>query len=106
MADDSLTRQVIGLAIEVQRQLGPGLLEAAYEACLCFELTQAGVAFDRQPGVPIMYKGMRVEGGFRADLIVERTLVVDIKAVEAISAVHEAQLLTYLRLGGYRVGYC
>jgi GxxExxY protein len=104
LLDGALTEQVIGSAIEVHRRLGPGLLESAYEACLCCELNQAGVAFERQAGIPIIYRDMRLEAGYRADLIVAQKVIVEIKAVEAIQAVHEAQLLTYLRLGSYRVG--
>jgi len=104
LLDGALTERVIGLAIEVHRQLGPGLLESAYEACLCFELNQAGIPFDRQAGIPIVYRDMRLDTGYRADLIIAQTVIVEIKSVEAILAVHEAQLLTYLRLGGFRVG--
>jgi GxxExxY protein len=104
LLDGALTERVIGFAIQVHRQLGPGLLESAYEACLCFELTQAGIAFQRQIGIPIVYRDVRLDTGFRADLVIAERLVVEIKSVEAVAAVHEAQILTYLRLGGYRVG--
>ena len=104
LLDGALTERVIGSAIEVHRQLGPGLLESAYEACLCLELSQAGIAFERQAGIPIVYRDMRLDAGYRADLIIAQKVIVEIKAVEAILAVHEAQLLTYLRLGGYRIG--
>ncbi len=104
LLDGALTERVIGSAIEVHRQLGPGLLELAYEACICFELSQAGIAFERQAGIPILYRDMRLDTGYRAGLIIARTVIVEIRAVEAILAMHEAQLLTYLRLGGYRTG--
>jgi GxxExxY protein len=104
LTESTLTAQVIGLAINVHRQLGPGLLESAYEACLCFELTQAGIEFRRQAAIPIVYSDMKLDEGYRADIIVAQALVVEIKSVETISPVHEAQIITYLRLGGYRVG--
>jgi GxxExxY protein len=104
LLDGALTEQVIGSAIEVHRRLGPGLLESAYEACLCFELSQAGVTFERQVGIPIVYRDKRLDAGYRADLIIAGKLIVEVKGVEAILPIHEAQLLTYLRLGGYRIG--
>jgi len=104
LLDGALTEPVVGCAIEVHRRLGPGLLESAYEACLCFELSQVGVAFERQVGIPIVYRDKRLDAGYRADLIIAGKLIVEVKAVEAILASHEAQLLTYLRLGGYRIG--
>jgi len=104
LLDGALTERVIGLAIEVHRQLGPGLLESVYEACLCFELNQVGIPFDRQAGIPIVYRDLRLDTGYRADLIIARKVIVEIKSVEAILAVHEAQLLTYHRLGGFWVG--
>ena len=104
LLDGALTERVIGSAIDVHRRLGPGLLESAYEACLCFELSQVGIPFQRQAGIPIVYRDIRLDAGYRADLIVAQKVIVEIKAVEAIMAVHEAQLLTYLRLGGYPIG--
>ena len=104
LLQEALTERVIGLAVDVHRRLGPGLLESAYEACLGFELEQAGIAFERQVGVPIVYRDVRLEAGFRADLVIAGALIVEIKSVEVIARVHEAQILTYLRLGGYRVG--
>lgn len=99
-----LTERVIGLAIEVHRTIGPGLLESVYEGCLCHEPEQAGLAFQRQPGVPVVYKGVRFEEGFRADILVERQLIVEIKALASLVPAHEAQLLTYLRMSGLRLG--
>ena len=104
MLNEDLTERVIGLAIEVHRRLGPGLLESAYESCLGLELEQAGIAFERQVAVPIAYRDIRLDTGYRADIVVARALVIEIKSVEAVTRVHEAQILTYLRLGGYRVG--
>ena len=93
-----LTEQVIGCAINVHKQLGPGLLESVYEECLCFELAEAGLPFERQIALPIVYRDRVLDGGFRADIVVSNVLIIEIKSVEAIHPVHEAQLLTYLRL--------
>lgn len=101
---DPLTARVIGAAIEVHRELGPGLLESTYEACLTFELAARGLHVQRQTELPVIYKGQRIDCGYRIDLVVEREVVVELKAIEAITSVHEAQLLTYLRLSGLRVG--
>jgi GxxExxY protein len=95
---------VIGAAMKVHSALGPGLLESVYEICLCHELFKAGMPFRRQVPVPVAYDGVQLDCGFRADLIVADDLVVEIKAVERFMAVHECQLLTYLRLTGCRVG--
>jgi GxxExxY protein len=95
--------QVIGLAIEVHRHLGPGLLESAYEECLCFELAQANIEFSGQWPLPIVYKGVRLDCGYRIDLLVEQRLIVEIKTVENLLPVHVAQTWTYLRLSGHRV---
>jgi GxxExxY protein len=99
-----LTEQVIGLAIEVHRLTGPGMLESVYESCLCHELEQAGINFERQVGIPVTYKGVRFDEGFRADILVGRQVVVEIKAVGKLVPVHDAQVLTYLRMSGLRVG--
>ncbi|GAB4415919.1 MAG: hypothetical protein KatS3mg051_0058 [Anaerolineae bacterium] len=99
-----LTQQIIGAAIEVHRALGPGLLESAYETCLCHELTLRQIPFDRQKQLPVIYKGIEVECGYRLDLLVADTVVVEIKAVEQFLPVHQAQVLSYLRLGGWEVG--
>jgi GxxExxY protein len=99
-----LTERVIGLAIEVHRETGPGLLESVYEGCLCQELASAGIPFERQVGVPVFYKGTKLEAGFRADIVVDRAVILEIKAAKAILPVHEAQLQTYLRMSGIRVG--
>jgi GxxExxY protein len=102
--DSALTRRVIGCAIEVHRTLGPGLLEAVYEVCLCHEFTQAGMEFVRQHRLPVIYKGHPVECDLKIDVIVEQTLVLEIKSVAEILPVHEARLLTYLRIGGFKMG--
>lgn len=99
-----ITERVIGAAIEVHRVLGPGLLESAYEECLCAELRERGIVHQRQIPLPVEYKGTRLDCGYRLDLLVEEVVVVEIKAVSSMESIHEAQLLTYLRLGGWRVG--
>ena len=99
-----LTEQVIGLAIEVHRLTGPGMLESVYAGCLCHELEQAGIAFQRQAGIPVTYKGVRFDEGFRADILVDRQLIVEIKAVATTLPVHDARVLTYLRMSGLRIG--
>lgn len=104
MADAALTERVIGCAIEVHRHLGPGLLESAYEDCLCHELAQQGIAFARQVQLPVIYKGLHLDAAYRLDILVEGQLVVEIKAIERILAIHEAQLLTYLKMSGHRTG--
>jgi GxxExxY protein len=99
-----LTERVIGLAIEVHRLIGPGMLESVYEGCLCYELGQAGIAFERQTGISVAYKGVQFDEGFRADILVDRQLILEIKAVASILPAHEAQVLTYLRMSGLRLG--
>jgi GxxExxY protein len=101
---DPLSKQVIGCAIEVHRALGPGLFEAAYEECLCHELGLAGLTFLRQLPLPLEYKNVRLECGYRLDILVERRLIVEVKAVEKMTPVHEAQILTYLKLAGLKTG--
>jgi GxxExxY protein len=101
-ARDPLTDQVIGLAIEVHRSLGPGLLESDYEECLCFELREHGFDIKRQVPLPVIYKSVRLECGYRMDIVVNSMLIIELKTVEKILRVHEAQLLTYLRLSGLR----
>jgi GxxExxY protein len=99
-----ITERLIGLAIEVHRHLGPGLLESAYEECLSFELGKAGIAYRRQVALPVVYKEVRLDCGYRLDLLVSERIVVEIKSVERFLPIHDAQVLTYLRLGGYKVG--
>ena len=101
---NNTTQAVIGASIEVHRALGPGLLESAYEQCLCRELELLGIPFHRQFPVPLSYKGLRVEAGYRLDLLVDNQVVIEIKAVEALHEIHSAQLLTYLKLGNWPVG--
>ncbi|HSY48420.1 MAG TPA: GxxExxY protein [Thermoanaerobaculia bacterium] len=99
-----VTEEIIGAAIEVHRALGPGLLESAYEECLSRELTLRGVPFDRQLALPLDYKGVRLDCAFRLDLLVARRVIVEVKATSAINSLHEAQLLTYMKLTGCRLG--
>ena len=101
---NEITQAIIGAAIEVHRALGPGLLESAYEECLCRELSLRQIPFERQRSLPMNYKGLRLDCGYRIDLLVADMVVVEIKAVESLLPIHEAQLLTYLRLGGWTVG--
>src|SRR5207248_11545996 len=98
------TERVIGLAIDVHRELGPGLLESVYETCFGLELKRAGIPFKRQTQIPVVYRGFRLDTGFRADLVISEDVIVEIKAVERLLPTHEAQLLTYLRMSGCQVG--
>lgn len=102
--DDPLTRMVIGRAIATHRKYGPGLLESSYEQCLFWDLTDAGVCVERQIWLPLEHNGHRIERAYRIDLIVEHQLIIEVKAIERILPVHEAQLLTYMRLTGIRKG--
>ncbi len=104
MDSHQLTHEIIGAAIEVHRLLGPGLLESAYEGCLCHELTLRKLGVQRQVPVPVVYKEVKLECGYRLDLVVERKVMLELKSIEAFSPVHEAIMLTYLRLSGYRIG--
>ena len=102
--EKDLTDKILGAAIEVHRQLGPGLLESTYQACLARELSIRGLPFEQEVSLPVEYKGTRVDCGYRLDLVVDRKVVIEMKAVDELHPVHEAQLLTYLKLSGYRVG--
>jgi GxxExxY protein len=101
---EDLTESVIGAAIEVDRALGPGLLESAYEECLCHELHLRGIAFERQLPLPVEYKGIKLDCCYRLDIVIESSLVLEIKCVEDVPPVHEAQLLIYLKMTHKRVG--
>jgi GxxExxY protein len=104
IAQDPLTEKIIGSAIEVHRALGPGLMESAYEECLSWELQQAKLAVQRQVPLPVVYKEVRLEIGYRLDLVVEKQVVIELKTVERLLPIHEAQLLTYLKLSKLRTG--
>lgn len=101
---DNVTGKIIGAAIDVHRALGPGLLESAYEACLCYELVEKGLKVERQKPLPVVYREVTLDCGYRLDLLVEERVVVEIKAIDRLAAIHQAQLLSYLKLGGCRVG--
>lgn len=104
LLEEDLTNEIIGSAIEVHQALGPGLLESAYEECLCHELNLRGIPFERQAALPLEYKGIKLNCCYRMDLVVKNAVVVEVKAVQQLMPVHEAQLLTYLRLSARRVG--
>jgi GxxExxY protein len=99
-----ITEQVIGAGIEIHKQLGPGLLESAYEECLCYELSALGLRLKRQEPLPARYKGVSLDCGYRLDLIVEDRIILELKTVEHLLPIHEAQLLTYLKLSGLTLG--
>ncbi len=104
MEFDELSNRVLGCAIEVHRHLGPGLLESAYEQCLAHELSRNGIAFQLQHSLPVQYKDVRLDCGYRIDILVENQLIVELKSVEEIKGIHEAQLLTYMKLAGVKIG--
>ena len=104
MEKDSLTEKVIGCAIEVHRALGPGLLESAYQQCLMHELKLNGIPFQAELSVPVAYKGLQLDCGYRLDLVVAGQVILELKSVEEIAGIHRAQLLTYLKLTGIRTG--
>lgn len=101
---NAVTEQIIGAAIDVHRALGPGLLESAYEACLLYELAERRLSVERQKALPVIYKGVRIHCGYRIDLWVEREVIVELKAINQIEPIHEAQLLAYLKLSRCHVG--
>ena len=101
---NDITERLIGCGISVHRVLGPGLLESAYEECICFELNEAGLKFERQVPLPVIYKGVKLDCGYRMDIVIENLVIAEIKAVERLLPIHDAQLLSYLRLYDKRVG--
>ncbi len=104
MRDSQLTQEIIGAALEVHRTLGPGLLESAYEECLAHEFSARKIPFERQRPIPVVYKEVKLECGYRVDFLVAGRIVVELKSVEALAPVHDAIVLTYLRLSGCKVG--
>lgn len=100
---DGITQNIIGAAIQVHRTLGPGLLESAYEACLAFELAKCGLELEQQKPLPLVYESVRLDCGYRIDLLVEGSVVVEIKAVDGLSPIHDAQVMSYLKLSGCKV---
>ena len=104
MFENEISERILGCAIEVHKALGPGLLESAYEECLFYEIYQLGLKVEKQKPLPLIYKEIKLEVGYRLDLIVENKVVVDIKSVEALNDIHIAQVLTYLKLSGCKLG--
>ncbi len=105
MNDDEIGDQIIACGLEVHKVLGPGLLESVYETCLAHELIKLGLEVRRQLALPVIYDGVAIEAGYRIDLLVGGRVMVEVKAIERIAEIQRAQLLTYLRLGGFRIGY-
>jgi GxxExxY protein len=103
--ENQLGEKVLGCALKVHKALGPGLLENAYESCLAIELQKSGLELKRQLTLPVVYDGAKVDLGYRLDLLVEGMIVVEVKAIERLAEIHRAQVLSYLKLGGYRLGY-
>ncbi len=104
MEINSITEKIIGCAIEVHKQLGPGMLESAYEECLYYELTSAGLQIERQKAVPVVYKEVKLDCGYRIDLLVENAIVVELKVADGFNPVHEAQILTYMKFAEKKTG--
>src|SRR3954468_15447581 len=104
MEFDPISKQVIGAALEVHKTLGPGLLETVYEQALAYELTSLGIKFQMQMAIPVAYKDLKLDCGFRLDMLVENQLIVELKSVEALIPLHDAQLLTYLKITGLKTG--
>ena len=104
MEVNQITGTIIGCAIEVHKQLGPGLLESAYEECLSYELINKGLKIDRQVPVPVVYKDIKLEYGYRIDILVEKTVIIELKSIEGFAPVHEAQILTYLKFANKNIG--
>ena len=104
MSENEISSKIIGAAIEVHKQLGPGLLESTYETCLAFELKQMGLDVKQQQALPVVYKEVKLDAGYRIDLLVENKVIVEIKSVEALADIHTAQLLTYLKLKDLKLG--
>lgn len=104
MSINQLSNKIIGAAIEVHKALGPGLLESAYEECLCHELNGNDLSFERQKALPVVYKGKRLDCGYKLDIVIENTIVLELKSCDQIEPIHKAQILTYLKLSGLKLG--
>lgn len=104
MTEDEISKIVIGCAIEVHKNLGPGLLESAYQECLCYELKKRGLKIHKEKPLPVVYKEIKLDQGYRIDILVENKVVIELKTVEYFTDVHSAQILTYLKLGEYKLG--
>ena len=104
VTDNELTHEIIGAAIEVHKNLGPGLLESTYEECLCHELSQRGIPFERQKPIPVIYKGVKLDCGYRLDLLVADRVILELKSVETLAPIHDSIMITYLKLSEHRIG--
>lgn len=104
MTDNELSNKIIGCAIEVHKSLGPGLLESAYQECLAYKLREIGLSVEKEKAMPLVFEGVQLECGYRIDLLVNNQIVIEIKSVESLNDVHLAQTLTYLKLGGFKLG--
>lgn len=104
MSENEISSKIIGAAIEVHKQLGPGLLESTYETCLAYELKQMGLDVKQQQALPVLYKEVKLDAGYRIDLLIENKVIIEIKSVEALADIHTAQLLTYLKLKDLKLG--
>jgi GxxExxY protein len=104
METNQITEKIIGCAIEVHKNLGPGLLESAYEECLYYELNTLGLEVKRQLALPLVYKEVKLDAGYRIDLLIENKVIVEIKSVEALAEIHKAQLMTYMKLANIKIG--
>ena len=105
LPENEISGKIIGAAIEVHKRLGPGLLESAYEECLCCEMKLRGIKFERQVALPLNYKGLHLDCGYRLDLLVEDKIILELKSIESLMPIHEAQLLTYMKLSGMKIGF-
>lgn len=105
MTENQISEKIIGCAIQVHKELGPGLLESSYEECLYYEIVQSGLLVEKQKPLPLVYKDVKLDCGYRIDLIIEGKVIVEIKAVESLNDIHMAQILTYLKLSKIRLGY-
>lgn len=101
---NKITETIIGVAINIHRTLGPGLLESAYEACMVYDLSQAGLKIEQQKSLPVVYRGVQLECGYRLDLMIENEVIVEIKSIEKLLPIHKAQLMSYLKLSGCKIG--
>lgn len=104
MTENEITEVIIGCAIKVHKELGPGLLESAYEECLCYELRKTSLEIERQKPIPLIYEEVKLECGYRADIVANKKVIVEIKSVEALNDIHLAQILTYLKIANCKVG--
>jgi len=104
MTENELSSRIIGLAIDVHKALGPGLLESAYQECLCYKLKEAGFFIEKEKPMPLIFEGVKLDCGYRIDILVEKKVLLELKSVDALNEVHLAQTLTYMKLGGYKLG--